>query len=125
MSNNRSVLVGWGEMRSFIYIASRGVIQVEDPRRTFHTQDDKNNAYLFQSFNVSLGIYWSPYLVRMEDKSITWSDNSTDTVTHIYFDELDKNWLNAAVGADILHLSTGHHAVYLPYSSVGFAALTM
>ncbi|XP_024402139.1 xyloglucan O-acetyltransferase 1 [Physcomitrium patens] len=105
---NRSIVfagdsIARNQFQSLLCVLS----QVEDPRRTFHTQDDKNNAYLFQSFNVSLGIYWSPYLVRMEDKSITWSDNSTDTVTHIYFDELDKNWLNAAVGADILHLSTG------------------
>lgn len=84
-------------------------MQVEEPKDTYHSQDDRNHIYLFQSFNVTMRIHWAPYLVRVEDKSTTWPDNTTDIVTHIYLDELDEVLVNAAVGADILQISTGQH----------------
>lgn len=73
----------------------------------YHSEDDKNHVYLFQSYNFTLTIHWAPYLVRVEHKTYTWPDNTTETVPHIYLDELAEVWVKAAVGADILQLSTG------------------
>lgn len=86
-------------------------MQAEVPRHTYWSEDGRNNIYHFESSNFTLTIRWSPYLARVEDKLITWPDNITETVTHIYVDELDPNWVTAAVGADILHVSTGHHTL--------------
>lgn len=82
-------------------------MQVEEPKDVYHSEDDRNHVYLFQGFNATLRIHWAPYLVRFEEKSITWNDNTTDLVTQIYLDELDHVWVKAVVGADILQISTG------------------
>lgn len=87
-------------------------VQVEDPKDIYHSEDDRNHIYLFQSYNFTLRIHWAPYLVRVEDKLYTWPDNKTEIVTHVYLDELAEVWVKAAVGADILQLSAGHHAIH-------------
>ena len=92
---------------------------MENPKDVYRSEDDKNHIYLFQSYNFTLTIHWAPYLVRVEDKSYTWPDNKTEIVTHVYLDELAEVWVKAAVGADILHLSTGQHNIHFLFS-LGF-----
>ncbi|XP_024381548.1 xyloglucan O-acetyltransferase 1 [Physcomitrium patens] len=107
MRNRSMVFAGDSIARNQFQSLLCVLVQVEDPKNTYHTEDDRFNTYLFRSFNFTLSIHWSPYLVRVEDKSITWPDNTTETVKHIYVDELDEVWVKAAVGVDILHISTG------------------
>lgn len=80
---------------------------MEDPKHEYWSEDGRNNIHHFRSFNVTLTIRWSPYLVRTEEKLVTWPDNTTETVRHVYLDEPDETWVKAAVGADILQLSSG------------------
>ena len=95
-------------------------VQVEDPKDMYHSEDDRNHIYLFQSYNFTLRIHWAPYLVRVEDKPYTWPDsNKTEIVTHVYLDELAEVWVKAAVGADVLQLSAGHHELHSLCSPLG------
>jgi hypothetical protein len=80
---------------------------VEDPKHTYWSEDGRNNVHHFRSFNFTASVRWSPYLARIEEKLITWPDNVTESVRHVYLDEPDEMWVTAAVGADILQLSTG------------------
>ena len=80
---------------------------MEDPKDTYSSEDGRDIFHHFPSFNFTLSVRWSPYLVRIEEKMVTWPDNYTETVRHVYVDELDEAWVKVAVGADILHLSTG------------------
>lgn len=81
--------------------------QAEMPFLKYQSPDDKNVAYVFPSTNFTFTIRWSPYLVHVEEKQVTRSDNETITVPYIHIDELDKSWADYAPGADILQLSTG------------------
>lgn len=99
-------------------------VQVEDPKDVYHSEDDSNHVYLFQSYNFTLRMHWAPYLVRVEDKPFTWPDNKTDVVTHVYLDELAEVWVKAAAGADILQLSTGHSLCF-PLGCVTTCNLSM
>ncbi|KAG0615945.1 hypothetical protein M758_5G078500 [Ceratodon purpureus] len=82
--------------------------QVEQPDHTYNAPDDRDNVWVFRKHNFTLAIYWSPYLVHVEDKEITFSsDNQTRTVAFIHVDRLDKAWVDRIPGVDILQLSTG------------------
>lgn len=81
---------------------------MEDPKNIYHTEDDRDNVHLFPTYNFTLAIYWSPYLVHVEDKMMTWpADNKTALVAHIHVDKLDDAWVNRISGVDFLQLSTG------------------
>ncbi|KAG0553844.1 hypothetical protein KC19_12G043400 [Ceratodon purpureus] len=81
--------------------------QAEIPDHTFQRADDRDNVYVFRSHNFTFAIYWSTHLVHVEDKLITWPDNSTLEVAHIHLDKLDREWAERVPGIDILQISTG------------------
>lgn len=82
--------------------------QVESPDHTYSAPDDRDNIWVFRKHNFTLAIYWSPYLVHVEDKEIRFSsDNETHTVAFIHVDRLDEMWVDRVRGVDILQLSTG------------------
>ncbi|KAG0606641.1 hypothetical protein M758_9G157600 [Ceratodon purpureus] len=118
MRNRLMVFAGDSIARNQIQSLLCVLAQVEDPKDMYHSEDDRNHIYLFQSYNFTLRIHWAPYLVRVEDKPYTWPDsNKTEIVTHVYLDELAEVWVKAAVGADVLQLSAGQwwykKAIYL------------
>lgn len=82
-------------------------LQVEIPENIFHAPDDRDNVHLFPTFNFTLAIYWSPYLVHVEDKMLTFTNNVTQAVAHIHIDRLDDAWVKRVRGVDILQISTG------------------
>ncbi|KAG0504490.1 hypothetical protein KC19_11G144700 [Ceratodon purpureus] len=105
---NRSVVfagdsIARNQFQSLLCVLS----QVEDPKHTYWSEDGRNNIHHFRLFNFTLSVRWSPYLVRIEEKLVTWPDNTTENVRHVYLDEPDEMWVKAAVGADIVQLSTG------------------
>jgi hypothetical protein len=81
---------------------------MENPTRTYHQDDDKENTYLFPSYDFTLSIRWSPYLIRQSDKEIVMGDNTTRVVAHLDLDVLEESWVNAIIGADIVIISSGH-----------------
>lgn len=81
--------------------------QVEVPDHTYNAPDDRDNVHVFRTYNFTIAIYWSPYLVHVEDKDITWPDNKTQSVAHIHVDKLDRAWTDRISGVDILQVSTG------------------
>lgn len=81
--------------------------QVEVPDHTYNAPDDRDNIYVFRTYDFTVAIYWSPYLVHVEDKDITWPDNKTQSVAHIHVDKLDRAWTDRISGVDILQISTG------------------
>ena len=83
------------------------MFQAEIPDHTFQRADDRDNVYVFRSHNFTFAIYWSTHLVHVEDKLITWPDNSTLEVAHIHLDKLDREWAERVPGIDILQISTG------------------
>lgn len=82
------------------------ISQVEMPDHTYNAPDDRDNVYVFRTYNFTIAIYWSPYLVEAINKDITWN-NRTEAVAHINVDKLDPAWVDRISGVDILQLSTG------------------
>lgn len=93
------------------------LIQVEMPDHTYSAPDDRDNIHVFPTYNFTISIWWSPYLVHVENKQLTWK-NSTQAVAFIHVDKLDKSWIDRIPGVDLLQVSTGAH--YDSFSSPAF-----
>jgi hypothetical protein len=78
------------------------------PDHTYQSlPDDRDNVYVFPSHNFTIACYWSTRLVHVEDKLITWPDNSTEEVAYVHLDKLDEAWAERIPGTDCVQISTG------------------
>lgn len=80
------------------------------PDHTYSAPDDRDNVHVFRTYNFTVAIYWSPYLVKAENRQLTWN-NKTQAVAHIHVDKLDEAWVDRIPGVDILQVSTGLHGM--------------
>jgi len=108
MRGKSMVFVGDSIARNQFQALLCALSQMENPTRTYHQDDDKENTYLFPSYDFTLSIRWSPYLIRQSDKEIVMGDNTTQVVAHLDLDVLEESWVNAIISADIVVISSGH-----------------
>ena len=80
-------------------------------------EDNKFRRWLFPSHNLTLSIYWSPFLVKGIEKSSTGPNHNM-----LYLDVVDERWANEMGGMNMIVLSIGHWflhpAVYYESDSV-------
>lgn len=78
--------------------------------------DNKFRRWLFPSQNVSVSVYWSPFLVNGVEKS------SAHNYNKLFLDVVDERWAGEMGKMDMIVLSIGHWflhpAVYYEYDSV-------
>ncbi|KAL2484554.1 Protein ALTERED XYLOGLUCAN 4 [Abeliophyllum distichum] len=65
-------------------------------------EDNKFRKWNFPSHNISVSIYWSPFLVRGIEKTLEKNFN------RLYLDSVDERWASDMDHIDILVLSMGH-----------------
>ncbi|KAJ8773817.1 hypothetical protein K2173_008280 [Erythroxylum novogranatense] len=69
-------------------------------------RDGENNKFrrwYFESYNTSISIYWSPFLVKGVEKSKSGPDHN-----ELYLDHLDEKWAADMDGFQVIVLSIGH-----------------
>ncbi|XP_054809954.1 xyloglucan O-acetyltransferase 1-like [Prosopis cineraria] len=80
-------------------------------------EDNKFRRWLFSSHNVSLSVYWSPFLVKGIEKSSRGPNHNK-----LYLDIVDERWAGEMGQMDMIVLSIGHWflhpAVYYEADSV-------
>ncbi|XP_061370179.1 xyloglucan O-acetyltransferase 1-like [Gastrolobium bilobum] len=79
-------------------------------------KDNQFRRWHFPSYNASISLYWSPFLVQGDEKSNTRPNNK------LYLDHADKRWTRDMDQMDMIVLSFGHWfllpAVYYEGDSV-------
>lgn len=81
--------------------------QSEQPENIYAAPDDRDKVFVFRSYNFTIAVYWSPYLVHVEDKQITLPNNQTAVVPDVHLDKLDEAFVSRMPGVDFLQISTG------------------
>ncbi|OIV94525.1 hypothetical protein TanjilG_25587 [Lupinus angustifolius] len=80
-------------------------------------EDNKFRRWHFDSWNASVSVYWSPFLVQGVEKS-----NSGPNHNKLYLDHVDERWARDMDQMDLIVLSLGHWflhpAVYYEGDSV-------
>ncbi|KAF8390364.1 hypothetical protein HHK36_024889 [Tetracentron sinense] len=87
------------------------------PELVYHGDDNKFRRWYFPPYNVSVSIYWSPFLVKGIEKS-----NSGPNHNRLYLNSVDERWASDMGQMDMIVLSVGHWflhpAVYFEEDSV-------
>lgn len=82
-------------------------------------EDNKFRRWTFPSNNVTVSIYWSPFLVKGIEKS---TDGTGPNYNKLFLDSVDERWASDLDTMDVLVLSAGHWflhpAVYFDGDSV-------
>ncbi|XP_050236469.1 xyloglucan O-acetyltransferase 1 [Mercurialis annua] len=80
-------------------------------------EDNKFRRWYFDSHNVTVSVYWSPFLVQGVEKSSSGPNHNK-----LYLDQVDERWGGDLEGFDLIVLSVGHWflhpAVYYEGGSV-------
>ncbi|KAL9328084.1 hypothetical protein ACSQ67_003087 [Phaseolus vulgaris] len=75
------------------------------PKLVYNNKTGKENQFShwhFPSFNATISLYWSPFLVHGIEKS------STDPNNNLYLDHVDERWARDMDQMDLIVLSFGH-----------------
>lgn len=107
--------IGRNHMQSLVCLLS----QVDDARDIYKDETDKFRRWLFPSYNFTLAVLWSPFLVKEMTKKI---EGSASEQLHLYLDIADKKWTSQLHEFDIVLLSGGQWflkaAIYLEKDEV-------
>lgn len=80
--------------------------QVEYPIDESPTTDEHFKRWKYVSYNFTLAYYWSPFLVRSEERD---ADGPTHTgLFNMYLDEPDESWSTQIDDFDYVILNAGH-----------------
>ncbi|CAI8594178.1 unnamed protein product [Vicia faba] len=94
--------VGRNHMQSLICLLSR----VEWPIDVSYTKDDYFMRWKYPSYNFTMAVYWTPFLVKTKQES---SDGPTHTgLYNIYLDEFDEKWTSEIEDFDYVIINGGH-----------------
>lgn len=66
-------------------------------------EDNKFRKWHFAPYNVTISVYWSPFLVRGIEKSKTGPDHN-----ELFLNDIDERWGNDLDQIDMVVLSVGH-----------------
>ncbi|KAK6947896.1 Trichome birefringence-like, N-terminal domain [Dillenia turbinata] len=88
-------------VQSFLCMLS----QVEEIIEIYHDKDYKNRRWQFPSYNFTVSITWSPFLVKAD---IFEDINGVSTSEiELHLDKLDSKWTDLFMGLDYIIFSTG------------------
>ena len=66
-------------------------------------EDNKFRRWFFESHNITISVYWSPFLVKGVEKYNTGPNHN-----QLYLDHVDERWAADMNGIDMIVLSIGH-----------------
>lgn len=79
---------------------------MEHPLDISPTKDDNFKRWYFESYNFTLAIFWSPYLVKTQDNDP--NGKAGKTFVGLFLDEANEAWTTQINGFDYLIISAGH-----------------
>lgn len=83
-------------------------------------EDNKFRKWNFPSYNFTLSIYWSPFLVKGIEKK---SDIEPDNYNTLYLESVDEKWAGEMGHLDMVVLSIGHWFLHPAVYFYGDSAL--
>ncbi|KAL5718893.1 Protein trichome birefringence-like 26 [Ranunculus cassubicifolius] len=92
MRNKSWAFIGDSISRNHVQSLLCILSEVEDAIEVYHDEEYKSRRWNFPSYNFTLSVIWSPFLL----KSATFenSDGVSSSDTQLYLDELDSKWTN-------------------------------
>ncbi|CAI8617374.1 unnamed protein product [Vicia faba] len=103
ISNKHIAFVGDSMARNQLESLLCMLATVSVPNLVYQNGDDnKFSKWYFSSYNVSVSLYWSPFLVQGIEKSSTRPNNE------LYLDLVDEKWAKDMDQMDMIVLSVGH-----------------
>ncbi|CAN4082787.1 unnamed protein product [Withania somnifera] len=94
--------VARNQMQSLICLLAR----VEYPVDISENPDQSFKKYKYTTYNFTLAILWSPFLVSMKEAD---ADGPCHTgLYNLYLDEADERWTSQIEGYDYIILNAGH-----------------
>ncbi|GLJ42434.1 hypothetical protein SUGI_0879240 [Cryptomeria japonica] len=93
--------VARNQMQSLLCMLSK----VEHPNNTYKDKDNIFVHWYFPSYNFTLMVLWSPYLVKVTKEEFKGVPSG---VVKLHLDVLDPEWVTLLPNTDALVLSTGH-----------------
>ncbi|XP_002984022.2 protein trichome birefringence-like 25 [Selaginella moellendorffii] len=102
MRNKRMIFFGDSIARNHMQSLLCAISQVEEPRNLYRDPIDKDVIWLLPSFNFTLAIFWSPFLVKHEQRSSNGS-----TIIHIHLDTPEEIWMSRLHEFHAIVLSSG------------------
>ncbi|KAL2895933.1 Protein trichome birefringence-like 19 [Bienertia sinuspersici] len=70
------------------------------------TEDDNFKHYYYHSYNFTLAIFWSPFLVKTQDNDP--NGKAGKTFVGLFLDEANQDWTSQIDGFDYILISAGH-----------------
>ncbi|CAM6084703.1 unnamed protein product [Calypogeia fissa] len=92
--------IGRNQMQSLLCLLS----QVEIPIRTYQSSDDKTVRWLYKEHQVTLGVVWSPYLLKESEEGDFGFEKGRII---LYLDVLDPAWTSVMHDFDVIVFLTG------------------
>ncbi|KAL3501226.1 hypothetical protein ACH5RR_035675 [Cinchona calisaya] len=71
-------------------------------------EDNKFRKWHFPSHNVSVSMFWSPFLVQGIEKKSDVNNDITQNYNTLYLDSVDEKWAGEISHLDMIVLSVGH-----------------
>lgn len=81
------------------------VLQVEQAVQVYHDEDYRSKRWQFPSYNFTVSVIWSPFLVKA-DIFEDFNGVSSSEV-ELYLDKLDKKWTDQYQNLDYMIISSG------------------
>eukprot|EP00250_Pteridium_aquilinum_P011147 c19864_g3_i1 orf=67-1554(+) len=79
--------------------------QVELPENLYRDEKDLFVRWFFPSYNFTLAVFWSPFLVQWTEDGVKGFPAGTEK---LHLDTLDENWISSIPDYDYVVLSAGH-----------------
>jgi hypothetical protein len=105
MRNKKWALIGDSISRNHVQSLLCMLYTVEQAVEVYHDEDYRSKRWHFPSYNFSMSVIWSPYLVEaaiFED-----FDGVSTSEVELQLDKLDKKWTDEYHNLDYMIISTG------------------
>ncbi|KAH7656080.1 PC-Esterase protein [Dioscorea alata] len=89
------------QMQSLMCLLSK----VEYPKDVSNSSDESFRRMYYKTYNFTVSIFWSPYLVKAEEPKSEGS--MIDRMWKLYLDEVDENWASKIDEFDYVIISDG------------------
>ncbi|KAJ1405937.1 PMR5 N-terminal domain [Sesbania bispinosa] len=105
MRNKVWALIGDSIQRNHVQSLLCMLSTVEQADLVYHDEEYKSKSWLFPSYNFSVSVIWSPFLVEaaiFED-----INGVSSSEVQLYLDKLDSKWTDQYLNFDYIIISTG------------------
>lgn len=92
MRNKSWAFIGDSISRNHVQSMVCTLSQVDPAREIYHDEQFKSKKWIFPSYNFTVSVIWSPFLVKAE--IFEDNDGVSTAETHLHLDKLDEEWIS-------------------------------